>query len=222
MNDHRWERAAAAGGLVFTILFVAGGLLFADQPGRDATAREFSSFLADAGNRNRTEVAALLWGLAGVSLLWFTGTLRAHLRLAEGGPGRISGVAFGGGVALAVLLLASGASFAAVPGSIDYYPRLQADAWSAATFFSLSFWLFSAAGVGAAVLVAATSVLTFRAGAFPRWVGWAGFAVALASLFSLFGWPFLAVPAWLVVVSVLLVRAVGASTGPSTRESATG
>jgi hypothetical protein len=38
--------------------------------------------------------------------LWFLGSLRAVLRRAEGGVGRLSAVAYGGGLATAVLMLA--------------------------------------------------------------------------------------------------------------------
>ena len=43
-------------------------------------------------NRDSVMLSGYLWGVAGIFFLWFLGSLRAHLRVAEGEAGRLSAV----------------------------------------------------------------------------------------------------------------------------------
>jgi len=101
------ERFAPLSGVVFWVLGMLGALVlypsdapdFVDEPAKIAT------FYMENG----TDLLApgVCYLVAGVFLMWFVGTLRAHISHAEGGVGRIAGIAFGGGVAAVVLLWAS-------------------------------------------------------------------------------------------------------------------
>jgi hypothetical protein len=44
--------------------------------------------------------ATYVGALSGVALLWFLGSLRSTLRAGEGGTGRLSSIAFAGGIVL--------------------------------------------------------------------------------------------------------------------------
>src|SRR5688500_18548914 len=96
MAEERWERIAAATGIVFVILGVAAYLMMGQPPGSGASAQDVIDY--HHGNRDSMQMANYLWGVAGIFFLWFLGSLRAHLRRAEGDAGRLSAVVFGSGL----------------------------------------------------------------------------------------------------------------------------
>src|SRR5688500_16678454 len=95
MPEEKWERWAAGAGLIFVDLFI--GALF--DPVVDPLGDEASVVAAQLlDNRGPARLAAYAGGFAALALVWFVGSLRSTLRRAEGGTGRLSAVAFGGGV----------------------------------------------------------------------------------------------------------------------------
>jgi hypothetical protein len=69
MSHSVWERLWRAAGIQFAVLFIAGYLVYGDQPGVGAPAAKLVSFYD--GNRTRILVATVIFGLALLSLLWF-------------------------------------------------------------------------------------------------------------------------------------------------------
>lgn len=206
-----WARWAPVSGLVFAASFLTLFFVFfvPGEPGvpPGANAAQIAGYY-----RGRGPGSFLLTYfsivLAGTALLWFTGSLRAWLRRMEPAPGRLSGSAFGGGLSSAILFLAgcatllgpfvAGVDPAANTQAID--PTLHAII-GAIGFTAINFCLF-----GAAVMIAATSLVALRYGGFPRWFGWTGFPVALALalnlfyFFGLFVWV-----GWILLASGLLL-----------------
>src|SRR5687768_1951982 len=104
MNISRWERHAPLTGVLAVVLWIVGAvLLFNNEPESDATPQEFVSYLKDEGPIYGGSWA---WGLATLFFIWFLGSLRTRLAAAETGSARLSAIAFGGGIAGGVLLLA--------------------------------------------------------------------------------------------------------------------
>ena len=218
----RWERLAPVSGLVFTVSFMALFFLFfapADRLPADSDAAQLAAYYRGRGPAGFLVMYSLI-GLAGVALLWFTGSLRTSLRRLEPAPGGLSAAAFGGGVASAILLLAGGAAilapFAVVINSTRVIDPTLHNVLSAIGFLTINFGLF-----GQAVLVVATSFAVLRWGGLPRWFAWLGFLVALALVlnilyfFGLFVWV-----GWVLLVSgMLLARPVG-SAPPRARAAA--
>ena len=130
-----------------------------------------------------------------------------RLRRAEGGAGRVSGIALTGGVAaVAIAMVANG--FVA-------YSALHPEA--SAGSFQISSILLGYTAFAIAVLVAAVSVVVLRTRLLPAWFGEAGAVLAVAwligaasvstesSAISTIGFiVFLLWAVWLVVLSVLL------------------
>ena len=95
MKDRTREQLAAATGLVtavlFGISFVIG--LSPEPPDLNAPTAAIAGFVV--ANQDALRVEVLLNTVAMLSFLWFLGSVRAGLRTAEGGAGRVSAIASG-------------------------------------------------------------------------------------------------------------------------------
>jgi hypothetical protein len=169
--DVRWERWGAASG--FAVLVVSAGAVAFERgaPSPGASSAEITEFLAD--HRGTLVTQSLLFVVGAGILLWFLGSLRSYLLRAEGGTGRLSAVAYGAGVAgTAVGVVAQAFQVGAATGSIDDVP---------VALFATMGAVFAVANLPLAVMLAGVAVLSFRAGAFPSWLGWLSAAAAAAS-----------------------------------------
>lgn len=213
-----WERLAAATGIVFVLLSSAAAII-GGQPG-DQDVVEF--FVA---NRRQLLTQAYLYGLSMVFLIWFLGSVRSHLRLSEGGTGRLSAVSFAGGIIFVTLLSVSGIVNTALADGIASYadPDTTRALYALVVLANDVNWFPMAVFTGAATLVA------FRHNAFPGWLAWLGAAVALSSpigalaivvdtgpfssagIFSIVG--LLLFLLWLLLLSVVLIQKAGRAHG---------
>lgn len=203
MSESRLERLAPLAGVVFVALLVTGTVLINNYDFMPPT-EELKSFYED--NYVRVRTGHYLIMVSAVFLIWFVGSVRSSLRTAEGGTGRLSAVAFGGGIAAGVvLLIAHGAGLAAASraGSDGGIP-----VETATTLFYFSGVLMgSALPMGYAILLGATAVVSLRTGLFARWLSWVTGVVAVLLLvpevnFALVGVGVL----WVLVMSFILYR----------------
>ncbi len=206
------ERLAPLTGLVSVVLIIIGAVVISNYDYLPP-AEEVADYLN--GNPTRVSTGAYIASISAFFLIWFAGSVRSALIEREGGIGRLSTVAFGGGVAAAV---AMGTSFTAIlsaglragaPGGITPI--------GAVTMFD--FWgqvMGQMFAISLAVLIGAAAVVSLRTSMFPAWFGWASALVAFGLLtpFAYFVLAFAVV--WLSLVSIwLYIR--GASLGePST------
>jgi hypothetical protein len=141
--------------------------------------------------------------LSAFFMLWFAGSVYSALREREGGTGRLSMVAFGGGVASGVALaigfsaiLASGARAGAEGGITPAEAVTMYDLYSQI--------LGGTFAISMAVFIGATAVVSLRTLMFPKWFGWAS-ALITFGLLTPYSYAVLAlVLVWLLVVSVWL------------------
>ncbi len=214
--DSKGRRLDAATGIVAMALFVVGFLLPGAPPKADDSVQKITSFLID----HRGEILAgnAIAALAGVFFLWWLGSLRSYLRAGEGGEGRLSAAAFGGGI---VGLTLTVAGLAILSGTVFKAARVG-DLTLNRAMFDISGDVLAIAGVGFAVLLGAASCSGARSGALPPWAYWLGSIAALAQLLSIapifaskgffagggaIGFiGFFAAVVWVVAVSLLMIQ----------------
>jgi hypothetical protein len=209
----KWERySALGGGILFIVLVVASILIPGSTPMASDSPTKILNYFRD--HKDSIELAAFIGGLAAVPILWWAGSLWARLRRAEGGQPRLALVA--------VLGLVLGGAGQVVSGAVLSTVALRLDAVgpnSARFFFVLGTGAAAAGSVGLAVMVLATSVLVFRTGVFPRWVGWLGAIDAIAFLvasysvastsdtIAAFGFAsFILWAIWILTLSIIMFR----------------
>jgi hypothetical protein len=197
------ERLAPLSGIAFVVLVAVG---FGVMGGPDflADSDEIAEFYVD--EMGPIVIGAILMSLGALALLWFGGSLRVVLRVAEGGEGRLSALAFSGAVGGATLLLASAASQAA--GALRGDEDGKIDPGAATVLFDWGILLFGfAAPYAFAALLVATTLVSLRTGVLPAWLAWVGALIALGLLIppisyavnALFG-------LWVIITSVILFR----------------
>jgi hypothetical protein len=214
-GDARWGQIGAAGGIAFVLLQVAAQALIqvgGAEPPFDAPAEATVAFFAtrDAG---LFAAGDYLSALSLVPFVWFLGRLWAALRRGEGDPAWLSLVAVASGVLFAAAVGAGGdwtlAVFRREAGLDPPLTRLLFDRGNLA---------FATAWVPLGSLCLATGVVAVRTRALPRWLGWAGVALAVGLLAARAGWassglvflPYVLFWPWLVALSVVLIRRAGA------------
>lgn len=214
MDYWRREQVGAASGVASVILMGVGAAIVGSYPAPEATNETIARFLAE----NKTELRwqAFLLG-AGIAVgIWFLGSVRAFLRRAEGGTGRLSAVAYGAGVSAGVA-----ASFAMLL-AVAPATRLADDPALAAGIFRISGVALAMAAFPMGVFAAATTLVIVRTNCLHIVTAYLGtLATSFAALGTLalfrdsgalapggtlaFYGPFVSLAAFIAVTSVLLV-----------------
>lgn len=218
MSGWTAERWAASSGVLFAIVFVAGGLIAGEPATYNGSASEIGSYLTD--KHAELTVQTLLGGLSLVLLLWFMSSFAGMFR--EAGQRRLSTVMYGSTVAL-VAIGAIGDSLTIA--AVQLQPVL--DSSSVQALYGAAFFVYTRIFWLAAALAVATGLATLRSRAFPQWyavltfVGLIVFLIGAVSvrMYGFFspegaGW-FIGFPVfalWILVSSILLVRKLGADT----------
>jgi hypothetical protein len=214
--DERGRRLDAATGILAIVLWIVGFALPGAPPTADDPPADVTTFFVD--HRGAILAGTFVAGLGSVAFLWFLGSLRSYLREAEGGLGRLSAAAFGGGVAAVTLLITSLTALSAGAFEVG---GLGDDTVNRA-MYDLATFLGYAGGFGFAVLLGAASCSAARSGALPPWLYWLGSVAAAAQLLSTIGLfvesgffaegglfiviAFLIAAVWAVAVSVVMMR----------------
>lgn len=176
MAEQRWEKLGAATGIAFVVVAFASFFLGGEFPMPEDSTEQVAAFYTE--NADQVLWSLWLWGVAGILFLWFLGSLRSHLMKAEGDTGRLSAVAFGGGIAAGVVYsigisISSALAFGiAQNGSAELTDALS----DLATHF------YNGSAFGFFVLVLATTIVSGRTKVFPAWLGWLGWLIALSTL----------------------------------------
>jgi hypothetical protein len=160
----------------------------------------------------------LLFIFAVFFFLWFLGILHGMLRRAEGEEETgLPSVALAGGLALVALKLVGVSAEINYSSTLGRFDNFQEDAQLAFLSQELSGWLYHYAyNVGAAVLIAASSMVALNTGVLPRWLAWSGLVVALILLLHfLIPLGSLLALLWFVMVAVIMLAGgVGSTDGP--------
>lgn len=207
-SQERWERIAPLSGVLAVLLLVVGFLVFGlagDRPASDAAADEYLAYF-------RNDDASIWIGswiafIGFAAFIWFLGSLRSVLFRAEGGVGRLASLAFAGGVATAILLMASLAT--QISGAIATDENENLSAQTAEALWWAGNGFFVAATFALAVLLAATAIVALRSGFLPAWFGWLSAVMALVALVPFISWALVifVMPLWIIGTSLWLWRA---------------
>ena len=93
-------------GIAPLLLGLAGLIVLEGPADRPELNQPPAVILSYFGEQDTVILGSFLLMLAAVAFIWFAGSLRVVLRRKEGGEGRLSAIAFGGGVAAGVCMLA--------------------------------------------------------------------------------------------------------------------
>jgi hypothetical protein len=179
MDDAKWERYAALGGVAFVVLSVVGTFIAGAPPAADDSAVEIAEWFAD--NPGAIQASQFLNGLSLIGLTWWAGSLFRRMLRAENGRPRLSIVAIAG--------LIFGGTFALVSGAIMSATALRIDEIgdSAQVFYTMSMVLLSTSAFGIVAALAAISALSLRTKMLPQWLTFLGWLVALLFLIGSIG-----------------------------------
>jgi hypothetical protein len=211
VSDSLWERWGPLAGIAFVVLFIAGFFLL-NIPTADDSVGKVVSFYNDSGDRAQLIISSYLLWLAGLFFFWFVASLRARLIAVEGMPGRLTSIAFGGGLVFIALLMAGAACFASIAGDItfggDDFDGVKGTFLVGARFIpELGFPLILIGGAFAAIaMLDAVSLLIVRTGFLPKWIGYFGFVAAVGLLFAGFFIPIVLFLLWVIFASVAMWR----------------
>ncbi len=202
MNESRLERLAPLTGIIALVLFSIGAALLGIYEYLPLSDR-LKEILSD--NATNVFAGGYIGSISAFFFIWFAGSVYNTLREREGGTGRLSMVAFGGGVASGAALaigfsaiLASGARAGAEGGITPVEAVTMYDLYSQV--------LGGMFAITMAVFIGATAVVSLRTSIFPRWFSWASVLITFG-LLTPFAYAVLAlVLVWLLAVSISLFR----------------
>jgi hypothetical protein len=179
MND-RHARYGAATGIVFVVLIIVGFFSQTKPPDLNASGGDWLNYFQD--HRDAIHVGELIVGVASFMFIWFIGTLRSALAAAEGGQGRLAVTAYGAGLVMVAILIASfGLQATAALHPATNGPQLTHALVDAFTV------MFALSGGAVGVFFVANSIVILRSGYLPAWLGWVGMLAALFNLLALGG-----------------------------------
>jgi hypothetical protein len=199
----RYDRWLPLTGIVAVVLWVVGVfVLESASPGGDATAFEILEYFDQ--DSTSIFIGAFLFLLGTAFFVWFLGSLRAAFLAREGQPGRLTAVAFAGGLGKAVFDM--GVMGGLVAGALAADESDDLSPQAAQSLFFLDDAFFIGAEFMALVFMAAAGAVILITRALPVWLGWLAFLIALGLLIVPIGWAFLlfGVPLWVLLASVML------------------
>lgn len=176
--DSKGRRFDALTGVGFAVVALVSFLLPGPPPKANAPPQKVVSYFTD--HRGSILAADFVLFVAALLFLWFLGALRSYLRAAEGGEGRLSSAAFGGGVVGIGLLMAA----VGVVNGAAFKVAQAGDQLLVRGLYDVSNGVLTGAAFGFAVLLAASSCSAARSRAFAPWVCWSGSVVAVLQVIS--------------------------------------
>jgi len=197
MND-KWERWATLSGALAVPFWIASVALISTKVKGSKGPEILANYHKHSDG---TLLAGLLWAIGIVLFIWFLGSLRSRYLAAEGGAGRLTALAYGGGIAAATI-----AALIPVADEVGALNKNDIDASGAAVLHHFSDGFFVAAEYTLPVFFFASAILVLRYAVLPKWLGWLSLLIGIVLLIGPIGWAafIFATPIWILIVSVLL------------------
>ena len=211
MRAVRRPASAAVAGIVFALIL--GTVIVLLRSVVPEVTSDLGEWSEDPARRDAVALALNLIPFAGIAFLWFIAVIRAQVGATED---RFVGTVFlGSGLIFVALLFAAAAALKAVlmveETGLDLGPEGRAYGWALAAALLGTFGTRMAA-----VFVATVATTGRRSGAFPKWLAFSGYAVAIVMLLTppLPSFMQFLFPAWVLLLSGYLL------TGAAARRSA--
>jgi hypothetical protein len=199
-------RAAAVAGVLFAVLFATALILIRTALPTDA---EIGTQWVDAGGAH-LRVAAVLMPFAGITFLWFVGVVRDGFGRYE--DRFFATVFIGSGLTFLAMTFVASAAGVALSASHAFATNAtaHADVVAFGQVFMTTLTQTYALRM-AAVFMMSLATIWLKTGLMPRWLVLVTYAVAVGLLVSadVSLWITLAFPAWVLVVSLLLLSRAG-------------
>jgi hypothetical protein len=211
--SNKWERWATLSGVLAVVFWILGVILISAKVKGDKGPEILASYHQHSDG---VLAAGLLFSIGVIFFIWFLGSLRSHYLTAEGGTGRLTALAYGGGIAAAVIGM-----LIPTADEVGALNKDDIDASGAAVLHHFSDAFFVATEYTLAVFFFASAILVLRYAVLPKWLGWFSILIGIVLLIGPIGWAALifAFPIWVLIVSVWLylrTPAVAATTTPVT------
>ncbi|GAA2754263.1 hypothetical protein [Amnibacterium kyonggiense] len=210
----RTPRAASVAGIVFSLLLATALTLITLSSPEDPAS--VGAWLTDSPRRGTLTVALSLVPFAGIAFLWFIGVVRDRVGVRE--DRFFASVFLGSGLLFVAILFTA----AAVAGGLVADESLRSGAPPGPALLALGrqvvgLLLQEYAMRMAAVFTMSTATIALRTRVASRWVGWLGIAVAATLLVAagLTPWLELLFPAWVLLLSVDILRSDPAGERPA-------
>ena len=211
---NKWERLWRMNGVNVVLFFVAAYLVYGSQPEIGASADELVAFYD--GDRMRILIAAVIFGLAVLNLMWFASAIRTTL--VEAGQGGWATSATASSAAIGGVLLV----LMAISAALTYSVGGSGDTALASGMNNLVWTGFVLSSFPRAMLVMSGSFGLWRAGIISNGVFAGGVVCVVLGVlggttwatggfwapdgaYSQYIWPIVFL-AWILVVNVILAR----------------
>ncbi|MBA2561099.1 MAG: DUF4386 family protein [Propionibacteriales bacterium] len=205
MTFPKWERWGPLTGVLAIACWIVVFILVNNSPGSNDSDAKITAYYASHSHQVR-EITVFFVFTAGVLfLLGFLSALRSILVNAEGAPGRLTALAFGSGIASAVLWFLSVALFTAPAFAVNDTGKFTLDPNTYRLISDLGYEVWVGAVLVAAVLVWATSAIALRSGVLPKWFAWLGVLAGILQLLAIFFLPAFVFWGWVLLTSLFLV-----------------
>jgi hypothetical protein len=214
-----WERWAAGSGVAYVVFAIIGFFFVPDPPQPTVANENLLAYFATKTEELSFQV--FFFGLAGISFLWFIGTLAGALRRADDGQSGLAAIVIAAGATASAVFFVGMVCWTALAASADTI----LDQGVARGLYDLGRSSYTLTGLPAAAFVLAVSVGTLRTRFLPAGVGWGGLLLVLVLLLDVAGATigddsdfgptgnygvitFLLFLAWVFVTSLLLMQRV--------------
>ena len=205
MTANRW---AALAGIIAAIALVAGLMTVGGDFVTEDSDEDIISAIEDSANIQ--VVGVYLGAVAALALVAFAAVgLKPRLKAASRNDGDrgLAAVVLPAFIFVGVCIALGHVSLGSVAAS-NLFDDAPVDPGAARALWHFGYGaMLVAGGLGTALGVGATSAHALRTGSLPKWFGWFGLFVTVCMLAAVIFVPFLLVPIWLVVCSIVISRA---------------
>jgi hypothetical protein len=215
MSFRVWERWGPLAGVLAVVCWIVAFTVGADSPDTNASDEKIAAFYTSHSHQIG-DICAFFIFVAGILfLLGFLAALRGRLAEAEGAPGRLTSLAFGSGVASAVLFLIAIATFTSSAFAANDTGKFRLDPNTFRLLNDLGYVIWVGAVIVGALVVWATSAVALRSGLLPKWFAWLGVLAGILQLLAIFFIPVFIFWGWILITSGLLFFRSAAARTPA-------